>query len=232
MNQQALKAITSANWDELGPLMLSFAEDQIARKAWLGVPVDTKAGRFSIAGMDAEDFVEQAISKLVDGPRNYRPDLDVASNLRGTIRSDISNLHKKLHAEEPTEVTAVVVAVSTASGADDGALDDAQEFDPTSIAEAAVIGRSPPHEPQIEESRRRQKDFLSSFYNSLADDNDLQLLVMAYTEQIYKTAGIAEFTGIRPERISELKRKLRSRADKFIKNNPHYADVQPAWRSP
>lgn len=50
-----------------------------------------KRGVRTIGGLDGEDFVHQAILKVLDGTRTVRPDIGVQKTILGTIMSDISH---------------------------------------------------------------------------------------------------------------------------------------------
>ena len=77
------------------------------------------------------------------------------------------------------------------------------------------------------EQADREKEMLTELMKSVEGDEELTLLLMAYEERKYKPAEIEAATGIRAERVSELKRKLTAHADKFLAKRPEYADLRP-----
>ncbi len=86
------KRIDEADWDDLIPRLLWFARYQILAKIWLGRPGGAAPG-----GMSEEDFVNQAIEKLLDGRCTCPEDESVTlfQVICGIIRSDIGTLVRR-----------------------------------------------------------------------------------------------------------------------------------------
>lgn len=211
MNQAALAAFSSTDWSTLGPAVLLFADETIAQYRWRGVRIQRSPGvEVTIEGMGAAEFVAFAIDKLGRGIRTYREDLSVEQNLRRTIESDIFNFHKKAQRFPLIERTLEHVLA--------GGKDPVEEVPEEGLQ---------PNPAQFNETLTRQRELLARFVTSLAGDDELTLLLFAYEEGKYKPAEVEAATGIDAKRVSELKRKLKSRAETFLNSLPEYSDLHP-----
>jgi hypothetical protein len=214
MNPAVIALFASTDWAIVGPSVILFADESIRRYRWAGLRVTRSArNEASINGMGAEDFLNFAIEKLVRGVRAYRQDMSVEQNLRRTIESDIFNFHKKAGRLPLAQRT----------------LENVLAGDPDPVEEA--MDTSLPSNPaEAAETIMRQRALLGEFVESLADDEELTWLVLAFEEQMYKSSEVEQATGIPAARVSELKRKLARRADKFFNQKPEYADLNPVAR--
>jgi DNA-directed RNA polymerase specialized sigma24 family protein len=211
MNQTANAALEAADWKDLGPRLLRATYYFIVRERWRGRKVILSAeNELTIEGQGAQDFIHIAVEKLMRGQRTYRSDLSALENIRRTIESDIYSFRKGIRR--------VPWASQTMAQAAD---------DPDDHVEEVMDEQAPEHEAETNELLRRQKEMLTAFAANVADDEELTLVLFAFEEEKYKPAEIAAATGIPAGRVSELKRKLSDRADKFLKTQPHYADLKP-----
>ncbi len=213
MNAAAAQALAAADWKTLAPKLQRDAHNFIARYRWRGLRVTASAdGRLAVGNKGPDDFVMEAVAKLVHGPRTYRNDLSLEENIKRTVESDISNHWKKTFRRPQ------ILDRTAAQALDDPGdpLDDIAEED----------GSDTPAETT--ELKRRQNEMLNAFGESLADDDELSLLFLAYGEGKYKPAEIEIVTGIKAVRVSELKRKLSARAEKFLRVRAQFADLRPS----
>ena len=211
MNSAAAKALEGTDWKVLAPQLLRFAHGVIARYSWRRLWVRcSPTNKLCVNGKTAEDFVEEAAAKLVKGTRTYRTDLTLEENLKRTIESDIYDHRNKASSSLINDRTAAQAQEKPEDPMDD--LPD--EGDPGTVAEKS-------------EQADREKEMLTELMKSVEGDEELTLLLMAYEERKYKPAEIEAATGIRAERVSELKRKLTAHADKFLAKRPEYADLRP-----
>ncbi len=211
MSSEATKAIEEADWAVLGPKLLHFADRVIARYRWRGLRVETSPNnKLTVEGRSAEDFIQVALKKLHDGKRKYLPGKTLEENLRFVVESLIANFHKN-SSHLPTRDRTIWEAL-------------AEEEDPIETIEDPSQANAP---AELLELRERQKSMLADFEKQIEHDEELALVLMAYRDEKYKTAEIAEATNIAASRISELKRKLAQRADKFLKEYPQYSDLIP-----
>lgn len=210
MNNAAINALEAADWKELGPPLLRATYYFIARERWRGLKVVLSVNNeLTIEGQGAEDFINTAVEKLTSGQRTYRPDLNLEENLRRTIESDIFSFRKS--------VRRVPWARQTLEQVEEDPVGSTEEIDE----------QLPEHAAEAAELVRRQREMLAAFTACIADDEDLTLVLFALEEGKSKPAEIETVTGILAARVSELKRKLSERADKFLKTHPHYADLKP-----
>lgn len=156
--------------------------------------------------MGAEDFINGAIEKLFSGQRNYNETLSLEKNIMRTVESDIWS---HLDAKKRIKIR------DTPKQAGEQCIELLLELSPDQVRN---------NEPQAarDEELAYQNEMLTAFSDSIKDDEELSYLLMAYEEGKVKPAEIHEATGISPDRIYELRRKLRDRADKFISSyNEH-----------
>ena len=214
MQQAAAAALEAANWAELTPRLQYHAQAEIIGCRWRGM---TMAGSTmtapTINNQTADDLIEEAIIKLWKGTRTYRADLTLEVNIKRVISSLVSNHYKK------TKASPFVSHI----GREDPEK-DSDELDPIeNAADPAAL----PNAAEVAERRQLQQEFLASLYRSVADDPNLGLLLMAFEDRKYLPAEIEEATGIPASRVSELKRKLETRARKLVRQNPHLGAVKP-----
>jgi RNA polymerase sigma factor (sigma-70 family) len=212
MNSAAAKAIEEADWKVLAPQMLRYAHDIIAGYSWRGLWAKRIAATnmLCVNGKTAEDFVEEAAAKLVEGTRTYRTDMTLEQNLERTIESDISSHRKK----------------ASSSLVNDRTAEQAEAMPDDPMDELPDAGQ-PGNAAEKFEQASREKEMLAELMKSVEGDEDLTLILMAYEERKYTPAEIETATGIKAVRVSELKRKLSAHADKFLAKRPEYADLRP-----
>ncbi len=167
----------------------------------------------TINNQTADDLIEEAITKLWNGTRGYRSDLTLEVNIKRVVRSLVSNHFKK------TKSSPFVSHI----GQEDPEK-DADELDPIeNIADPTALSKA----AEVAERRQLQQEFLTLLYQTVADDPNLGLLLMAFEDRKYLPADIEATTGIPANRVSELKRKLETRAHKLIRQHPHFETVKP-----
>ena len=206
MNQTLEQALKAANIETLTLRLELYADNLLRSKLWRGHFLGTGRNGQLLAGTkSADDFVTEAVQALLHGPRTYRDDLDLETNLRRIIRSRISSW-KNTSDREP-----LLDHVASAS-------EGGEEFDPIESApDHLASGTS-----VIEKNERRelQKQLLTDFQSSLEGDEELLQLFEAYESGFEKPAEVEALTGISSDRISELKRKLKMKMIKFKANHP------------
>ena len=204
MHDTLEEVLCSADWQTMTLRLLDYADRLIRRCFWRGIPVTAEAGaRLSVNGWDADDFVQEAVDRLLKKQRAYRPEVGLENLLRGIIRSLVwssnkSSLREPLldisPAYEGDQPRAAEIATDTAPAADDSLL--------------------------FRERVAHQRALLRAFEGSL-DDLELKQLLEAMKRERNNPRDIEADIGIPAERISELKRKLRRRMDAFASTNAH-----------
>lgn len=194
MKSEIAKRIESADWNELYPVLILFAETRL-RNA-----LKTK-GKPVIEGLDANVLLDRAIDKTLDGTRRWKyGDVSLENHLKGVIRSDISAFFKKDIARS------VAPPIWTESG-------------PINTIE--ILGDNhlrPDTTVSDDEHSTLLNEHISAFRESVADDSELVELLDAYDAGYTKPADIAGLTDIDPRRIDELKRKLLTKYLRFTSN--------------
>ena len=198
------QALSSADWETMSLRLLDYADRLIRRCFWRGIPVTAKAGaRLSVGGWDADDFLQEAIDRLLNGQRLYRADLSLEQVLRGTIRSLVWSSNKSSHRQPLLDVTHQIEGGDACVGID--------ATDPAPAADGSLLFR---------ERVAQQRVLLRAFEESL-DQPELKQLVEALKRERYAPRDIEAATGIPAQRVSELKRQLRRRMDAFATDYPH-----------
>jgi DNA-directed RNA polymerase specialized sigma24 family protein len=88
LSDKAKQAVREADLHEIVPRLLFWTIKAIKRRSWLGHRGGPLPG-----GLEAQDLVQQALTKLLTGERQWDPDkVDLLRFLMGAIRSEISNL--------------------------------------------------------------------------------------------------------------------------------------------
>lgn len=210
MQHQAIAAIDAADWEELTPRLQKYAHYQIVGLLCRGLPMaGAKGTNVTLNNQTADDLVEEALVALARGRRTYQPERSLEQNLCVVIWSLARNHYKR--AMLSPMVNHLV-------------REDEEDLDPIDQAADPTIPANP---AEASERRRRQQEFCTLLLKSVEKDEELSLLLLAYEEGKVLPADVEAETGIPAGRVSELKRKLETRADKIIRQNPQYADIKP-----
>lgn len=195
-----------ADWDALAPRLLCYADRLICGVKWRGAylcggPTVSASGD----GFSAEDALNEAIKRFLDEKRNYQFTATMEQNLKGAIRSIISSWNKSSNREPLTESSATVNDVGCPADPIEEAVDRTTLGDCEAITADRIA---------------HQRATLDLFGATLATDKELAALFRAFKEELYFPQEIEAATEIPASRVSELKRKLLIRMQKFIKTNP------------
>ena len=183
-----------------------YADTIMRRYLWRGLKASFGTNKqLLVNGKSADDFVKEAVQAFFKGKRTYRFDLDLETNLKRTIESRIWDWKKKSDNQPLIDHRGLV-------------SEDGSEFDPISNAEDP--GPSGATAVELSEQHELQRTFLEEFKIHLKNDSELSELLSALEEGFTKPAEIEELTGIPAARISELKRKLESKAARFMIDHP------------
>lgn len=206
MDQRLYDFLANADWKVLTPKLENYADSVLLRYLWRGFRLGIGLrGQLLAAGKSADDFVMEAINALLNGPREYNFELSLERNLQRTIESNIWNWKKRSDRQSLVDHEEII-------------SDDGIKFDPI---ETAVDPRTTSaSEVQKLERRTHQKLLLDDFEASIKEDQELANLIEAYKSGFTKPADIEQLTGIPGARVSELKRKLAMKLNKFARNHP------------
>lgn len=197
--------LDGADWKEITPRLLAYADVLIRRCFWRGMRVSYNPGaKFSLDGFGADDFVQEAVDRLLNGRRNYNFDVPLEQNLRGIVRSIIWSSNKSANRRPLTAAE----RQPDSDGDQNNAFDNAP--DPHPAADESL------RKAEIGEAQRR---LLVEFERSIGDDSELSSLVLALKDECYLPRQIETRTGIPANRVSELRRKLARKLQKFIEKN-------------
>jgi hypothetical protein len=190
MDTEITSQIENANWDELYPILILFAQTRLRHALKTnGNPV--------IEGLDANVLLDQAIDKTLDGTRKWKyKNISLEDHLKGVIRSDVSSFFKK-------DISKSVVTI--------------QAENETVNAIETVGDQS--SRPDIKMFRAEEEALLvhhlAEFKASITSDKELSQILETYDAGFTKPKDIADLTGLDPRRIDELKRKLLTKYLRF-----------------
>jgi hypothetical protein len=206
MDQRLYDLLADADWKVLTPKLENYADSVLHRYLWRGFRLGIGArGQLLAAGKSADDFVMEAIDALLNGPRKYNFELSLEKNLQRTIESTIWNWKKKADRQSLVDHEEII-------------SDDGIKFDPIETAVDPTTTKI--SEVQRLERSTHQKLLLDEFEASMNENQDLSNLIDAYKSGFTKPADIEQLTGIPAVRVYELKRKLATKLNKFVRNHP------------
>ncbi len=208
MDDTTAKHIEQADWGQIAQELCRYADKKLRRLVWRGCPASHAKNTIALAnGMDGEDFALAAISSLLDpeSTRNWDPEKcpDILVCLKGIVRSMISNACTKLENAKTTRQF-------TAPGSED--TDEHMDR----VEQAGRSESRPDQDLLRAEQKAQQKALLVEFRQHISSDAELSGLFEAFEAGIFITREVAEWLDIPAPRVSELKRKLESRMDRFM----------------
>jgi RNA polymerase sigma factor (sigma-70 family) len=196
MNEATAKALNDLDWSDLHPRL------QAHTVRVMRIALGGKTTLDEINGLDKKAFIQEAIKRILEGDRTWNPEkVSLEGFLFGTIRSIISAEAKKYYRKLRHET-------STDSEESDSPIASLESNSPSADADSA----------NRELTAIRQKT-ISALFEEIEDDEELTLVLISLSEGTEKTCAISDETGISPERVSELKRKLKTRLEKVIATN-------------
>ena len=192
--------LAAADWKEITPRLLYYADNLIRGCAWRGLRIQAKHGsKICVEGCGADDFVQEAIERLINGRRHYNQSVTLEQNLKGIIRSMIWSLNKSSRRRGVTELSSPTGVEGVSA-----TLEDLPSNEPSAVSSVVTAER-------LGEERK----ILEAFEKSLAHEPELLKLVAAYKAEHYTPRSVEKFVAIPATRVSELKRKLRRRMEQF-----------------
>jgi hypothetical protein len=170
------------DWDDLVPRLLLLAVSRLRRMTWRGDRRGPPPG-----ASEAEDFVNDAISKTIAGVRIWTPEAcTLFQHLAGVIVSDIS------HAAESAENRSTLRA---ASGGEFGAGVVIDIGDETPDQESVAVWRS---------EQRRLLEHLERTDPALKEMAELML-----TQDMQETADLSRALAIAPAEVANRRKRLK-----------------------
>ena len=202
MDDRLDEILNAADWRVFTPKLIAFARTQICRAFWRGLPVKvSSAGLPCLDGMGAEDFVQSAVGRLLDGGRSYNFDYSLEQNIKGIIRSMIWNWNKSANRQPVTSASISYV-------------DDDRDRNLIEL----VAGEQPSASEQLvaKEETETKQALIAAFEQFLKDDIELTRVIGAYKAGFFTPREIENSINIKAACVSELKRKLSAKLHAFI----------------
>ena len=201
MDNNLAQELDKPGFEDIYVRVLDYADFEIRRYLWQGRNVTTgKNCELLVDGQGAADFVQEALTRLCKGVRAYNLKRTLEENLKSVVQSIIWS-HKKASDRKPILESEPVET------------DEGQKIDPVQLVPDPASAES---EVTRKELLRDAEAAYQIFRSSLNGDDELKSIADAYSAGFVVTGEIAELTGFSPERVSELKRKLRLRALTFF----------------
>ena len=167
------------DWDDLVPRLLLLAVSRLYRMTWRG-----RSGEAAPGAAQAEDFVNDAISKTIGGVRIWNPDnCTLFQHLAGVVVSDVS------HAAGSMENRSTAAPV-----------DETENPGP----DPADANPGPDHVAEWRSEQRRLLDHLQSLDSDLAAMAELML-----TRDMQETDALGSALGVPGSEIANRRKRLK-----------------------
>jgi DNA-directed RNA polymerase specialized sigma24 family protein len=194
MSKNLNEIVEAADWKELTPRLLYYADQLIRKCPWRGITVTARYdSKLCVEGSGADDFLQESLDRLFTGERAYNHSISLEHNLRGVIRSMIWSANKSSRRTPLRELV----------------TNPGDDRDPLQGVPSAAMA------PDAAAVADEQKKMLEDFEKSLSDDTQLLQLISAYKDGCFKPRDLERIMGLPATEISELKRKLRLRMRQF-----------------
>jgi hypothetical protein len=177
-DQAASERLYALDWNQISLTLLVFA------RYWAKTHYFWKEGKYLPEGKRPEDIVTEAIGAFWSGARKWNREVAVVTQLKGAVRSILSNLHKKKG--------------SKLTSAEDPAFFESEldeQPDPATEYAANDYCKS------IFEALYQQEQVLNS--------EELMMIVMAYEDGVQSIDDVVAKTEILKDRVYELRRTLK-----------------------
>jgi hypothetical protein len=194
VNPAVMAALNGPGWDHTFSRAVLHADTTIRKYIWRGFrPKFKKENEIAAGNKSATDFVLDAVEKLLEGTRTY----DFAKDLLSNLNSITDSL---IWSEKKRSDRAGLVDYVESTNEEGGAIDP--------ISTAQDSGLTADQELIQDELREDQRRCFNEIRASFDGDKQMQEYLDALNERIFKRSEISDVTGIPPEKIDELRRKL------------------------
>jgi DNA-directed RNA polymerase specialized sigma24 family protein len=201
MSPQLRAALAQPDYREIFARAVLHADTTIRKYIWRGHPRRySQFGQVMVGDKTAEDFVSEAVLRLVDDRRTFDPNRSLLENLNSITDSLISA--DKKHSDR----TGVVVVIQ----------ENEQTGEPKDPVSTAPDAKSPAdqqvREAEIGEDQRRCFDLIKRSFDG---DDQMQRYLEALSTG-FKRSEISELIEIPGTKVDDLRRKLVKYARKFF----------------
>ena len=166
----------SIDWVELSPRMLMFA------RFWARQLYGWEEGKCLPEGNQPKDIVGQVIYEFSIGQRTFNDRNPVFTQIKGAIRSILSNLHSK----KSSRITDAI--------------------DPAILDEQIGVIPDPATEAITTDNKKR---FFEVLYSVVEEDDELWPVILAYEDGCETLDEVAKHTRIPKPKLYELRRKFK-----------------------
>ncbi len=207
MDKEKRRLFEEADWDRLPLALAKYAEWLIRRRRWR-----TGSGNILAEGKCCEDLVQEAVKRAFDESRKWNPErVDLLTFLKGIVRSLVSHLVE----------------------CDDNKFTVAGMDDETQLErernEVEPYGPDPPPSPEeLVLAGERQGRIYRMVLDEVNGKPELEDVALCLMDGIHKAREIAETTGIKIERVYQLKRQFNTILDSLARK----ADLPPVKGRP
>lgn len=172
---------TAQDWDDLVPRLMLLAVSRLHRMSWRG-----RAGAAPPGATEAQDLVQDAISKTLSGVRVWRPhNCTLFQHLAGVVVSDIGHLARS--AENRSTVAPAV--------------------DPPSGRWPPDTADSAPSQEQVMQWRTEQRQLLAHL--EAVDSSLGQMAELMLVHDLQETSELSERLGVAASEIANMRKRLK-----------------------
>lgn len=187
--------LAAHRWDQTVPRLVEHARARIRSRVWAGRRDGPLPG-----GKEAEDIVYEAIEKVLNGRRAWRPQThpDLEAYLKDVIESDLH--HLAVGFENRRFLPASLAGFAT--------VDD--ESVPL-VERVASPAPTPQASMEMEDERREAAVFRRDFLLTLTGEPELAAVVEHIFDGVDRPAELATKTGASPKDIYNIRKRLQRR---------------------
>jgi hypothetical protein len=194
-------ALADPNYRDTIKRAILHADTTIRKFIWRGFrPMRSASGQIMVADKTADDFVSEAVFRLINGRRAYDAARSLLDNLNSITDSLVSS------AKRTSDRTGIVDWVD---------VPDEEGHTPDPISTAPAISLAPDETLRLRELREDQKRCVNAIKNSFDGDPKMQGYIDALSAR-FKRSEISELTEISGAEVDELRRKLVKYARRFF----------------
>lgn len=201
---RVLELLEAADWNDIILKLTRYAIFRARCYTWRPKKSDQLLG-----GKTPADIASEAIEKVWSGTRDWDPDKypDLLKHLMWIVYSDMGHLYSLMEHKKTSSLPK--------SRSEDNSPIEFSEIpsDPSSPIHTYI--QTPEEELIAREEKDLEEKFKKELYNLVQGDDDLEMLLLCFEDEIDKPERIAEETGWEISKVNNLKRKLKRKAEKI-----------------
>ena len=212
MTPELKKALKDADFKNLMIRACAFADTTLRRYIWRGFrpTSNPSSSQASADGWTADDFVMEALRKLLEGERAFDPSKSLLENLNSATESLVWS-RKRSSDRRP------LVDYEVSIGEGD------EPADPISMAQTASTATQ--DRLIVDEILAEQQESFERLRAYWDGDKEVQAYLDAMKEEFFTPRDISDVTDLTVEQIYEIRRKVRNHA-KMLFGVPNFSELK------